>query len=107
MKKTSVPAFRAGASFKELVAAGKVPKVDPGQEGRRDQDRRRQGDAAKATAAKATAAKATSAAGQDHARRHDDGPRRRPRTAATKTAPARKAAAPRRPAKRHEGRARP
>jgi DNA-binding protein HU-beta len=27
VKKTSVPAFRPGASFKELVAAGKVPKV--------------------------------------------------------------------------------
>jgi DNA-binding protein HU-beta len=27
VKKTSVPAFRAGASFKEQVASGKVPKV--------------------------------------------------------------------------------
>lgn len=27
VKKTSVPAFRAGASFKDMVAAGKVPKV--------------------------------------------------------------------------------
>jgi DNA-binding protein HU-beta len=27
VKKTSVPAFRPGAGFKELVAAGKVPKV--------------------------------------------------------------------------------
>src|SRR3954471_570247 len=27
VKKTSVPAFRPGASFKELVAAGRVPKV--------------------------------------------------------------------------------
>jgi DNA-binding protein HU-beta len=27
VKKTSVPAFRAGASFKEAVASGKVPKV--------------------------------------------------------------------------------
>ena len=27
VKKTSVPAFRPGASFKELVAAGKLPKV--------------------------------------------------------------------------------
>lgn len=27
VKKTSVPAFRPGANFKELVAAGKVPKV--------------------------------------------------------------------------------
>src|SRR3954454_2575022 len=27
VKKTSVPPFRAGASFKDMVAAGKVPKV--------------------------------------------------------------------------------
>jgi DNA-binding protein HU-beta len=27
VKKTSVPAFRAGAGFKDMVAAGKVPKV--------------------------------------------------------------------------------
>jgi DNA-binding protein HU-beta len=27
VKKTSVPAFRAGAGFRELVASGKVPKV--------------------------------------------------------------------------------
>ena len=27
VKKTSVPAFRPGASFKEMVAAGKVPKA--------------------------------------------------------------------------------
>jgi DNA-binding protein HU-beta len=27
VKKTSVPAFRPGASFKDLVAAGRVPKA--------------------------------------------------------------------------------
>jgi DNA-binding protein HU-beta len=27
VKKTSVPAFRAGASFREMVSAGKVPKA--------------------------------------------------------------------------------
>jgi DNA-binding protein HU-beta len=27
VKKTSVPAFRAGAGFREMVAAGKVPKA--------------------------------------------------------------------------------
>jgi len=27
VKKTSVPAFRAGASFKDMVAAGRVPRV--------------------------------------------------------------------------------
>jgi DNA-binding protein HU-beta len=47
VKKTSVPAFRAGAGFKEMVASGRVPKVA----------------AAKKTtgAAKATTAKATTA----------------------------------------------
>src|ERR1043165_9411898 len=46
VKKTSVPAFRAGASFREMVAAGKVPKVAP---------------AKKAAATKTAAAKATTA----------------------------------------------
>lgn len=46
VKKTSVPAFRAGAGFKEMVASGKVPKVAA---------------AKKTTAAKSTAAKATTA----------------------------------------------
>lgn len=46
VKKTSVPAFRAGAGFKEMVASGKVPKVAA---------------AKKTTAAKATTAKATTA----------------------------------------------
>jgi DNA-binding protein HU-beta len=45
VKKTSVPAFRAGASFREMVASGKVPKVA----------------AAKKTAAKSTAATKTTA----------------------------------------------
>ena len=44
VKKTSVPAFRAGASFKDQVASGKVPKATA---------------AAKKTATKATATKAT------------------------------------------------
>lgn len=45
VKKTSVPAFRAGAGFKDMVASGRVPKVA----------------AAKKTTAKATTAKATTA----------------------------------------------
>jgi DNA-binding protein HU-beta len=45
VKKTSVPAFRAGAGFKEMVASGRVPKAA----------------AAKKTATKATAAKSTRA----------------------------------------------
>jgi DNA-binding protein HU-beta len=46
VKKTSVPAFRAGASFKEMVASGKVPKVAKAA-----------APAKKAATAKATAAK--------------------------------------------------
>jgi len=46
VKKTSVPAFRAGAGFKEMVASGRVPKVAA---------------AKKTTAAKAATAKATTA----------------------------------------------
>ncbi|GAB3521612.1 hypothetical protein GCM10027575_51230 [Phytohabitans suffuscus] len=46
VKKTSVPAFRAGAGFKEMVASGKVPKVAA---------------AKKTTAAKTATAKATTA----------------------------------------------
>ena len=46
VKKTSVPAFRPGAGFRELVASGKVPKVA----------------AAKKTAAKKTATTAAKAA---------------------------------------------
>jgi DNA-binding protein HU-beta len=46
VKKTSVPAFRAGAGFKEMVASGRVPKVAA---------------AKKTTGTKATTAKATTA----------------------------------------------
>jgi len=51
VKKTSVPAFRAGASFREMVAAGKVPKAAPAKKA-----------ATKSTATKATAAKSTAKA---------------------------------------------
>nr|WP_281257792.1 HU family DNA-binding protein [Asanoa hainanensis] len=50
VKKTSVPAFRAGAGFKEMVAAGRVPKAAAAKK-----------TTAKATTAKATTAKATTA----------------------------------------------
>src|SRR5204862_4300609 len=50
VKKTSVPAFRAGASFKEQVASGKVPRVAAAKK-----------TATKATATKSTTAKATAA----------------------------------------------
>ena len=63
VKKTSVPAFRAGAGFKEMVASGKVPKVAKAAA--------KKTAAAKTTAAKTAAAKTTAA-----------------KTAATKTAAA-------------------
>jgi DNA-binding protein HU-beta len=52
VKKTAVPAFRPGAGFKEIVAAGKLPKAAAPA---------KRVAAAKATAAKTTAAKATTA----------------------------------------------
>ncbi len=41
VKKTSVPAFRAGAGFKEMVASGKVPKAAAAK--KTDREPRRQG----------------------------------------------------------------
>lgn len=55
VKKTSVPAFRAGAGFKEMVASGKVPKATAAKKTAAKT-------AAKATAAKATATKSTTRA---------------------------------------------
>jgi DNA-binding protein HU-beta len=54
VKKTSVPAFRAGASFKDQVASGKVPRVAAAK-------KTAAAPAKKATTAKTTAAKATPA----------------------------------------------
>ena len=53
--KTSVPAFRAGASFKDMVAAGRVPKVAKAAAPAKKAT-------AKAAAKKAPAKKATKAA---------------------------------------------
>ena len=85
VKKTSVPAFRAGASFREMVASGRVPKATPAKKAA----------AAKTTAAKATAAKATAAkkAPAKTTRAASTTARKTATTAATKTAPARKAPA--------------
>ena len=55
VKKTSVPAFRAGASFKDMVAAGRVPKVAKAAAPAKKAP-------AKAAAKKAPAKKATKAA---------------------------------------------
>ena len=79
VKKTSVPAFRAGASFKDQVASGKVPRVA----------------AAKKTATKATASKATTAKATKSTAKAAPAKKTATKATATKTAtkaPARKTA---------------
>ena len=90
VKKTSVPAFRAGASFREMVASGRVPKATPAKKAAAAKTT-----AAKATAAKTTAARATAAkkAPAKTTRAASTTARKTATTAATKTAPARKAPA--------------
>jgi DNA-binding protein HU-beta len=78
VKKTSVPAFRAGAGFREMVAAGKVPRAA----------------AAKKTAAKKTATPAKSAAKAAPAKKAAKATRAAAtpakKTATAKTAPAKR-----------------
>ncbi|MEG3634296.1 HU family DNA-binding protein [Micromonospora sp. S2-005] len=76
VKKTSVPTFRPGAGFKEMVASGKVPKATAAA-------KKTAGATAKTTGAKATAAKKTTAAKSTAAKK----------TAASKTAAAKKTTA--------------
>ncbi|GIJ33938.1 HU family DNA-binding protein [Verrucosispora sp. WMMD703] len=76
VKKTSVPTFRPGAGFKEMVASGKVPKATAAA-------KKTAGATAKATGAKATAAKKTTAAKSTAAKK----------TTASKTAAAKKTTA--------------
>ena len=88
VKKTSVPAFRAGASFKDMVASGKVPKVAAAK-------KTAAGAAKKATATKTTAAaKAPAKKAAAKTTRAAATTARATTTAkaATKKAPARKAA---------------
>jgi len=82
VKKTSVPAFRAGAGFREMVASGKVPKVAPAKKTAIASKAAPAKTAAKAAPARKTAAKATRAAAA---------PARKTATAAAKAAPASKA----------------
>jgi DNA-binding protein HU-beta len=82
VKKTSVPAFRPGATFKELVAAGKLPKAAA---------------PAKATKA-ATAKKTAAAAAAAPAKKVAAAPAKA--TAAKKAAPAKTAPAKTAPAQR-------
>jgi DNA-binding protein HU-beta len=87
VKKTSVPAFRAGASFREMVASGKVPKATPAKKAAAAKTTAAKSTAAKTTAAKATAAKKAPA---KTTRAASTTARKTATTAATKTAPARK-----------------
>jgi DNA-binding protein HU-beta len=90
VKKTSVPAFRAGASFREMVASGKVPKAAAAAK----KTTAAKTTAAKATTAKATTAKATTAKATTAkaAPAKAAATKTAPAKAATKTAPAKKAA---------------
>jgi len=89
VKKTSVPAFRAGAGFREMVASGKVPKVAPAKKTatatKAAPAKTAAKTVAKAAPARRTAAKATRAATTTSVRKTT--------TAAAKTAPASKATA--------------
>ncbi|WP_348651062.1 HU family DNA-binding protein [Micromonospora sp. WMMD812] len=81
VKKTSVPSFRPGAGFKEMVASGKVPKATAAA---KKTVTAAKTTGAKATGAKATAAKKTAAAKTAAAKKT---------TTATKTAAAKKTTA--------------
>jgi DNA-binding protein HU-beta len=88
VKKTAVPAFRAGASFRDMVASGKVPKAAPAKKTTAaktmtaTKTTAKAAPARKTAAAAATAAKATRAASVPAARK----------TATAKTTPAAKKA---------------
>src|SRR5919112_5315405 len=80
VKKTTVPAFRPGAGFKETVASGKVPKVAAVKK-----------TTAPATATKATTAKATPAKAATKATTAKAAPVKAAVKATTKAAPAKAA----------------
>jgi DNA-binding protein HU-beta len=97
VKKTSVPAFRAGASFREMVASGKVPKAAPAK--KTATKTAAKATTSKATGTKATTAKATTArktAAAKTTRAATSTSARKTATAAAKTAPARRAPAKKR-----------
>ena len=105
VKKTSVPAFRAGASFKDQVASGKVPKATAAAK------KTAAGPAKRATATKATAAKTatktatkapakTAAAKKTAAKTTRAATSTTRRTATAAAAPARKAPARKAPARK-------
>jgi DNA-binding protein HU-beta len=60
VKKTSVPAFKAGAGFKDMVASGRVPKAAAAKKTTAAKSTATKATATKATATKATATKSSS-----------------------------------------------
>nr|WP_304413735.1 HU family DNA-binding protein [Micromonospora sp. HK10] len=91
VKKTSVPTFRPGAGFKEMVASGKVPKATAAAKKTTTAAAKTTG--AKATGAKATAAKKTTAAGAAKKTAAAKSTTAKKTTATKKAAPAKKTAA--------------
>ena len=92
VKKTSVPAFRAGAGFKDMVASGRVPKVAAAKKTTAAKSTATKAAATKSTASRATAAKKTATKAA---------PAKKTATAAKKTTTARTtAAAKKAPAKK-------
>ncbi|MGN9808407.1 HU family DNA-binding protein [Micromonospora sp. BQ11] len=91
VKKTSVPTFRAGAGFKEMVASGKVPKATAAAK----KTATPAAPAAKTAGAKATGAKATAAAKKTTAAKATKATKTTAakKTATAKAAPAKKSAA--------------
>ena len=104
VKKTSVPAFRAGASFREMVASGKVPKATPAKKTTATKTATKAVTAkaapvktvAKATATKTTATKAAAA----KTTRAAASTARKTATTTAAAAPATKTAARKAPAKK-------
>jgi DNA-binding protein HU-beta len=104
VKKTSVPAFRAGASFKDQVASGKVPKATAAAKKTAAAPAKRAA-ATKATATKtatkaATKAPAKTAAAKKTAAKTTRAATSTTRRTATAAAPVRKAAPARKTAAR-------
>lgn len=106
VKKTSVPAFRAGASFKDQVASGKVPKATAAAKKTAAAPAKKAATATKATATRATATKtatkapAKTAAAKKTAAKTTRAATSTTRRTATAAAPVRKAATARKTAAR-------
>jgi DNA-binding protein HU-beta len=100
VKKTSVPAFRAGAGFKEMVASGRVPKAAAAKKTTATASKTAAKKApARTTAARTTAAKATATKKAAPAKKTATTAAKKT-TAARTTAAAKKAPAKKAPARK-------